>query len=37
MLIIRKSGYARAGLVGNPSDGYYGKTLSAIVPTLRPR
>lgn len=23
--------YARAGLVGNPSDGYYGKTLSIII------
>ncbi len=23
--------YARAGLVGNPSDGYYGKTISVIV------
>jgi glucuronokinase len=31
MLLIRKRAYARAGLVGNPSDGYYGKTLSAIV------
>ena len=23
--------YARAGLIGNPSDGYYGKTVSFIV------
>lgn len=28
MLIIRKRGYARAGLLGNPSDGYNGKTIS---------
>ena len=26
--IIRTRAYARAGLVGNPSDGYFGKTLS---------
>jgi len=25
------SAYARAGLIGNPSDGYYGKTISFIV------
>jgi glucuronokinase len=31
MLIIRRRAYARAGLVGNPSDGYHGKTLSMIV------
>jgi glucuronokinase len=31
MLLIRKKAYARAGLVGNPSDGYFGKTLSVIV------
>jgi glucuronokinase len=28
MNIIRHSAYARAGLVGNPSDGYGGKTIS---------
>jgi glucuronokinase len=28
MQIIRKRAYARAGLLGNPSDGYNGKTLS---------
>ena len=28
MLIIRKRTYARAGLLGNPSDGYNGKTIS---------
>ncbi|MGQ9660846.1 MAG: mevalonate kinase family protein [Kiritimatiellia bacterium] len=27
-MIIRKKAYPRAGLVGNPSDGYYGKTIS---------
>jgi glucuronokinase len=31
MQIIRQRAYARAGLVGNPSDGYFGKTLSFIV------
>lgn len=31
MQIIRKRAYARAGLLGNPSDGYHGKTISIIV------
>jgi glucuronokinase len=31
MEIIRRRAYARAGLAGNPSDGYNGKTLSIIV------
>jgi glucuronokinase len=31
MLLIRKKAYARAGLMGNPSDGYQGKTISLIV------
>jgi glucuronokinase len=31
MIIIRKRCFARAGLVGNPSDGYNGKTISVIV------
>lgn len=31
MEIIHSRAYARAGLVGNPSDGYFGKTLSFIV------
>jgi glucuronokinase len=31
MVIIRKRAYARAALVGNPSDGYEGKTISLIV------
>lgn len=31
MLIIRKKAHARAGFLGNPSDGYHGKTISFIV------
>jgi glucuronokinase len=27
-MIIRSHAYARAGLIGNPSDGYFGKTIS---------
>ena len=34
MQIIRKRAYARAGLVGNPSDGYHGKTIAIIVRDL---
>jgi len=30
-MIIKESAYARAGLIGNPSDGYFGKTISIIV------
>ena len=30
-MLIRKKAYERAGLVGNPSDGYFGKTISFIV------
>lgn len=30
-MIIEKMAYARAGLVGNPSDGYFGKTISVII------
>jgi glucuronokinase len=30
-MIITTHAYARAGLVGNPSDGYYGKTISFII------
>jgi len=29
--IIRQQAYARAGLVGNPSDGYFGRTISLVV------
>jgi glucuronokinase len=28
MMIIKTTTYARAGLIGNPSDGYFGKTIS---------
>src|SRR5262245_33069683 len=35
MLILRRQAHARVGLVGNPSDGYHGKTLSLIVPNFR--
>jgi glucuronokinase len=28
MYLVRKRAYARAGLLGNPSDGYHGKTIS---------
>lgn len=31
MNLIRKRAYSRAGLVGNPSDGYHGKTIAMIV------
>ncbi len=30
-MIITGKAYARAGLVGNPSDGYYGKTIAVIL------
>jgi len=30
-MIIQKKAYARAGLIGNPSDGYWGKTISILV------
>jgi glucuronokinase len=29
--IHKTRAYARAGLIGNPSDGYYGRTISLIV------
>ena len=31
MQIIESRAYARAGLAGNPSDGYFGKTLSVVL------
>lgn len=34
MQIVRHRGYARAGLIGNPSDGYHGKTISVLVPNF---
>ncbi|MFA5026717.1 MAG: GHMP kinase, partial [Candidatus Methylomirabilota bacterium] len=30
-MLIQTRAYARAGLIGNPSDGYFGKTISFIV------
>lgn len=35
MQIIRQRAFARAGLMGNPSDGYNGRTISVIVPQFR--
>ena len=35
MLLIRKQAFARAGLIGNPSDGYHGKTISITVHNFR--
>lgn len=35
MLLIRKNACARAGLLGNPSDGYNGKTLALVVRNFR--
>ena len=34
-MIITAHAYARAGLVGNPSDGYFGKTISCVVRNFR--
>lgn len=34
MELIRKQAFARAGFVGNPSDGYNGKTISLVVRDL---
>src|SRR3972149_4257509 len=31
IMIIETSTYARAGLLGNPSDGFFGKTISVII------
>jgi glucuronokinase len=31
MQLLRRRAYARAGLIGNPSDGYFGKTISLSV------
>jgi glucuronokinase len=35
--MIETYGYARAGLLGNPSDGYFGKTLSFCMANFRAR
>ena len=34
-MIIRTHAFARAGLIGNPSDGYYGKTIAVTVRNFR--
>ncbi len=34
-MIITDHAYARAGLVGNPSDGYFGKTISFVIRNFR--
>jgi glucuronokinase len=34
MKVLRRQAHARAGLVGNPSDGYGGKTISLAVPNF---
>ena len=34
-MIIVKNTYARAGLIGNPSDGYFGKTISFSIRNFR--
>ena len=36
-MTIEKYAYARAGLVGNPSDGYFGKTIALLVRNFRAR
>ncbi len=33
-MLIKKKAHARCGLIGNPSDGYFGKTLSLLVPNF---
>lgn len=35
MLLIRRQAFARAGLLGNPSDGYHGKTIAISVRNFR--
>ena len=35
--IIETYGYARAGFLGNPSDGYFGKTISFAMANFRAR
>ena len=36
-MIIQTKAYARAGLIGNPSDGYFGKTISFILKNFSAR
>ena len=35
MQIIRERAFARAGLIGNPSDGYNGRTIAMTIPDFR--
>ena len=35
MSLVRDHAAARAGLIGNPSDGYYGKTLALVISNFR--
>ncbi len=35
--MIETRAYARAGLLGNPSDGYFGKTIAFIIRNFRAR
>lgn len=37
MKVLKTCAYARAGLLGNPSDGFFGKTISAIVKNFSAR
>ena len=37
MRIVEKRAFARAGLLGNPSDGYFGKTISVTFRDFRSR
>jgi glucuronokinase len=37
MKLIRTAAFARAGLLGNPSDGYHGRTISIIVKNFHAR
>ena len=30
-MFVESEAYARAGLIGNPSDGYFGKTISIVI------
>lgn len=34
-MLIRTDAYPRAGLVGNPSDGYFGKTIALAFTNFR--
>src|SRR5215831_13245619 len=34
-MLITTQAFARAGLVGNPSDGYFGKTISFVIRNFR--